>query len=173
MLKFRKMVSGATGIALTAADDPRFTRVGAFLSRSKVDELPQVWNVLCGQMSLVGPRPEVPEFVQRRNAEYSDILTARPGVTGLSQLAFARESAILDPTDRVGHYERAILPQKLALDRMYVARHSLRGDLRILWWTFLAVAFGRSVAVHRGTGDLNVRRRPVVDAHLAPGRQPA
>jgi lipopolysaccharide/colanic/teichoic acid biosynthesis glycosyltransferase len=172
MLKFRKMAGDATGLSLTAADDPRFTRIGAFLAHSKIDELPQLWNVLRGHMSLVGPRPEVPEFVDSRRDAYTRILTVRPGITGFSQLAFADEIAILDPTDRVGHYERAILPQKLALDRMYVDRRSAGTDVRVLWWTFLAVVFRRRVAVDRSTAKLNIRRRPVVDTQVAPGRQP-
>jgi lipopolysaccharide/colanic/teichoic acid biosynthesis glycosyltransferase len=172
MLKFRKMAGDATGLSLTAADDPRFTRIGAFLAQSKIDELPQLWNVLRGQMSLVGPRPEVPEFVESRCDAYARILTVRPGMTGFSQLAFAEEISILDPADRVGHYERAILPQKLALDTMYVDQYSAGADLRVLWWTFLAVVFRRRVAVDRSTAKLNIRRRPVVDTHAAPGRQP-
>ncbi|HEY2778075.1 MAG TPA: sugar transferase [Gaiellaceae bacterium] len=173
MLKFRKMTGDATGSSLTAVDDPRFTRIGSILSRSKIDELPQLWNVLRGQMSLVGPRPEAPEFVERRRAEYARILTVRPGMTGFSQLAFAEEIAILDPDNRVGHYETAILPQKLALDSMYVQRHSVRDDVRVLWWTLFAVVFRRHVAVHRSTAKLNIRRRPVVRGHAERERRPA
>ncbi len=167
MLKFRKMAGGATGAALTAVDDPRFTRIGGFLADTKLDELPQLWNVLRGQMSFVGPRPEHPDFVEHERDAYEQILSVRPGITGLSQLAFARESAILDPNDRIGHYERAILPQKLALDGMYAERRSLRFDLRIMWWTAIAVVLRRSVAVDRRTAHLNVRRRPQIHAATA------
>jgi lipopolysaccharide/colanic/teichoic acid biosynthesis glycosyltransferase len=170
MLKFRKMVGGATGSALTLAGDPRFTRIGGFLAKTKLDELPQLWNILRGQMSLVGPRPEAPTFVARQRETYGRILHVRPGLTGLSQLAFSKESSILDPNDTVGHYERTILPQKLALDLMYVERRSLGSDLRIMGWTFVAVVLRRNVAVHRGTAKLNVRRRPVIDAAVAGGR---
>src|SRR5262249_3441588 len=104
VLKFRKMRVDASGPPLTAPDDARFTRIGAFLARRKLDELPQLWNVLKGEMSLVGPRPEDPEFVALRATDFKRILKVRPGMTGLSQLAFARESDILDPTDRVAHY---------------------------------------------------------------------
>jgi lipopolysaccharide/colanic/teichoic acid biosynthesis glycosyltransferase len=162
MLKFRKMSDGAAGPALTAAADERFTRFGRFLARSKLDEIPQLWNVIRGQMSLVGPRPEDPFFVADRPDEFAKVQTVKPGITGLSQLAFARESEILDPEDRVGHYVDQILPQKLAIDRLYTERYSLRLDLAVLFWTTAAVLFHRDVAVHRQTARLNVRRRPAV-----------
>jgi lipopolysaccharide/colanic/teichoic acid biosynthesis glycosyltransferase len=158
MIKFRKMHDGAGGPALAAAQDERFTRLGPFLARTKVDELPQLWNVVKGHMSLVGPRPEDPSFVDSYRDEYEAILTVMPGITGLSQLAFARESEILDPDDRVGHYVNGILPQKIGIDHMYAARRSLGMDLRILWWTAAAVLIRREVAVHRETGRLTLRR---------------
>ena len=160
ILKFRKMYDGAQGPPLTAADDARFTRIGRFLARTKLDELPQLWNVLRGDMSLVGPRPEDPSFVRPRRREFEAILRARPGITGLSQLAFARESEILGDDDRSGDYVRRILPQKLHLDRIYVERQSFGLDLRILWWTAAAVVLRRDVAVHRESGRLSIRRRP-------------
>jgi lipopolysaccharide/colanic/teichoic acid biosynthesis glycosyltransferase len=157
MIKFRKMHDGAGGPALAAAQDERFTRLGPFLARTKLDELPQLWNVVKGHMSLVGPRPEDPSFVESYRDEYSAILTVQPGITGLSQLAFARESEILDPEDRVGHYVNGILPQKIGIDRMYAARRSFGMDLKILWWTAAAVLVRREVAVHRETGRLTLR----------------
>jgi lipopolysaccharide/colanic/teichoic acid biosynthesis glycosyltransferase len=159
MLKFRKMRDDAAGPALTAKADERFTRLGSFLASSKLDELPQLWNVLKGEMSLVGPRPEDPSFVEERAKAYAPILEVRPGVTGLSQLAFAKESEILDPDDSVGHYVSRILPQKMAMDQLYAERRSLAMDARILFWTVAAVLFRRAVAVHRATGRMNVRRR--------------
>jgi lipopolysaccharide/colanic/teichoic acid biosynthesis glycosyltransferase len=157
MMKFRKMRNDATGVKLTAADDARFTRIGRFLASSKLDEIPQLWNVLRGTMSLVGPRPEDPAFVAEQRVAYRTILTVRPGVTGLTQLAFARESEILDPDDRVAHYVTRLLPQKAKLDCLYVARRTVWMDLRILLWTTVAVLLRREVAVHRQTGRLNVR----------------
>jgi lipopolysaccharide/colanic/teichoic acid biosynthesis glycosyltransferase len=159
MLKFRKMHEGAQGPKLTAPDDDRFTRFGRWLASSKLDEVPQLWNVLRGQMTLVGPRPEDPRFVEIAADAYAEILSVKPGITGFSQLAFARESDILDPDDRFGCYVGRLLPEKTRLDRLYVSRRSLALDLRILVWT-AAVVFGREVAVHRGTGRLNLRRRP-------------
>jgi len=159
MLKFRKMHDGAAGSALAAARDERFTRLGSFLAGTKLDELPQLWNVLKGEMSLVGPRPEDPGFVQLHRKPYDAILAVRPGITGLSQLAFANESEILDSEGRVEHYVKSILPQKVRIDQFYAARRSVGMDLRILWWTLAAVVLRREVAVHRETGRLG-RRAP-------------
>jgi lipopolysaccharide/colanic/teichoic acid biosynthesis glycosyltransferase len=160
VLKFRKMYEGAAGPALTAAEDDRFTRIGRFLARTKLDELPQLINVFKGDMSLVGPRPEDPEFVELRRADFATILTVRPGMTGLSQLAFAKESELLDPARRIEDYVDRFLPQKIALDRAYVARRTLTLDLKILAWTAAAVIFRKDVAVNRKTAALTVRRRP-------------
>jgi lipopolysaccharide/colanic/teichoic acid biosynthesis glycosyltransferase len=171
MLKFRKMYDGARGPGLTATEDGRFTRVGRVLARSKLDELPQLWNVLRGQMSLVGPRPEDPSFVATRPDDFAPILSVRPGITGLSQLAFANESAILDADDRVRDYLDRILPQKMGLDGLYACRRSLGMDVRILFWTAVAVGLRRDVAVHRGTGGTSLRRRP--RPALAPVGSPA
>jgi lipopolysaccharide/colanic/teichoic acid biosynthesis glycosyltransferase len=157
MLKFRKMHDGASGPALSSPDDVRFTRLGSFLARTKLDELPQLWNVLMGEMSLVGPRPEDPAFVELRREAYSMILEVRPGITGLSQLAFATETEVLDPDDRMGHYVNRILPQKIAMDSLYAKEHTLAMDIKILWWTLRAVVGGREVAVHRATGRLTPR----------------
>jgi lipopolysaccharide/colanic/teichoic acid biosynthesis glycosyltransferase len=110
-------------------------------------------------MSLVGPRPEAPGYVARYPDEYDVILSTRPGLTGYSQLAFAREGSILDPEDAHGHYIRALLPQKVALDQLYVARRSTRRDLQILLATFRTVVLLQPVAVNRATGELTLRRR--------------
>jgi lipopolysaccharide/colanic/teichoic acid biosynthesis glycosyltransferase len=158
VLKFRKMRHGAGGPPLTASEDDRFTRLGRFLARTKLDEIPQLWNVLKGEMSLVGPRPEDPNFVALHREAYEPILDVKPGITGLSQLAFARESEILDRDDRIGHYVARILPQKVQMDRLYASQRSLSMDLRILGWTAAPVLFRREVAVHRESGRLTVRR---------------
>ena len=157
MLKFRKMHDGARGPALASWDDERFTRLGPFLARTKLDEVPQLLNVLRGQMSLVGPRPEDAAFVKLHPAEYAVVHSVNPGMTGLCQLAFAKESNVLDPTDRVGHYVNQILPQKIAIDQLYASKSSFAIDVRILAWTALAVLVGREVAVHRQTGELSLR----------------
>jgi lipopolysaccharide/colanic/teichoic acid biosynthesis glycosyltransferase len=172
MIKFRKMHDGAGGPALAAAQDERFTRLGPFLARTKLDEVPQLWNVVKGEMSLVGPRPEDPSFVEVHRDAYGEILRVAPGITGLSQLAFARESEILDPDDRVGDYMRRILPQKIGMDGLYARRRSLLMDAQILWWTAAAVLVRRQVAVHRDTGRMNLRApREAVGALTVEGRQ--
>lgn len=162
MLKFRKMHHHAAGGALTLVGDDRFTRVGRVLAQLKLDELPQLWNVLRGDMSLIGPRPEDPSFVDLHRDAYDEILSVRPGITGLSQLAFARESAILDPIDPVGFYTGRLLPQKMGLDCLYAREWTLAMDLRIFWWTFAAVVTRTDVAVYRETGTLRRRVRPAV-----------
>jgi lipopolysaccharide/colanic/teichoic acid biosynthesis glycosyltransferase len=159
MLKFRKMHRAAHGAALTIAGDERFTRTGAWLARTKLDELPQLWHVLRGEMSLVGPRPESPGFVARFPDDYAVILTTRPGLTGYTQLAFAREGSILDPNDAHGHYVNELLPQKVGLDRFYASHLSTRRDLRILIATVRTLFFKQPVAVNRATGELTRRRR--------------
>jgi len=159
MLKLRKMTHDARGLALTTGEDARLTRIGGLLSTLKIDEIPQLWHVLRGSMSLVGPRPEAAEFVGLHPEEYAEILSVRPGITGLSQIAFVDERRILDPADPVGHYVSRILPQKVALDRMYANQRSLAFNLRILFWTAATLLVGCDVAVHRDTGKMNIRRR--------------
>ena len=167
VLKFRKMTADATGSALTLREDDRFTRVGRFLARTKLDELPQLLNVLAGHMSLVGPRPEDPRFVALYDSAYNDeILTVRPGITGLSQLAFAKEGEVLNPEDRIADYVARILPQKVALDCLYARRRSILVNVRVLFWTVVTVGLRRGVSVNRATGALRLRRRPAaVEAH--------
>ena len=158
MLKFRKMRPDAQGLPLTMADDARLTRVGAVLARFKLDELPQFWHVIRGEMSLVGPRPEDPEFVAL-HPEYETILQVRPGITGFSQIAFTREGDVLDADDPIEHYRRQLLPQKVRLDRTYAITRGLRTDVRVLVWTVVAVIAGLPVAVDRREGKMGLRRR--------------
>jgi lipopolysaccharide/colanic/teichoic acid biosynthesis glycosyltransferase len=160
MLKFRKMRDDAAGGPLTTAVDERFTRVGRFLAKYKLDELPQLWNVVKGDMSLVGPRPEDRHFVDRHPEDfYGEILAVRPGIIGLSQIAFAEENRILDGEDPTHDYLERILPQKIALDRLYVAHRTLWFDVRILFWASVAVLLRRPIAVDRSSGAMNLRRR--------------
>lgn len=162
MLKFRKMRHDAAGSALTGAGDERFTRIGSFLARTKFDELPQLWNVIRGEMSLVGPRPEDASFVAFYPHCYAEILQAKPGITGLTQLAFAGEGRLLDAADDpTKRYVECLLPQKIAIDQLYVGHRSTRMDLRILFWT-VVVPLGIEVSVNRRTGRMSIRRR----AHL-------
>ncbi len=159
VLKFRKMYDGATGAALTSESDLRFTRVGQWLARTKLDELPQLVNVIRGDMSLVGPRPEDAMFVALHEDAYREILRVRPGITGLAQLAFAKEAEILDEEGAAEQYVDSILPQKVRIDLLYARHRTFRQDLRIMVWTVLPVVLRVDVAVNRRTGELTVRRR--------------
>jgi lipopolysaccharide/colanic/teichoic acid biosynthesis glycosyltransferase len=134
MLKFRTMKTGSKGPGLSTSFDPRFTPVGRFLARYRLDELPQFWNVLKGEMRVVGPRPEDPEFVSRHQREYEEILKVAPGLTGLTQLVHFLDD--LDTHNPLAHYE-TILPGKLLLDIRYVRTQSFWGDFLILLRTLL------------------------------------
>ena len=159
MLKFRKMRRDATGPPLTSQNDDRLTRIGALLRGTKLDELPQLWNVIRGDMSLVGPRPEDPTFVALYPEEFTVILSTRPGITGLSQLAFANEASILERPDLAGRYADRLLPLKMRLDQLYIARRSTLLDAKILLWTIVAVVLRSEVAVDRQSCRLSIRRR--------------
>jgi lipopolysaccharide/colanic/teichoic acid biosynthesis glycosyltransferase len=162
LLKFRKMRADAVGLPLTVDGDRRLTRIGRVLARTRLDELPQFWQVLTGSMSLVGPRPEDPVFVAQRPDDYAVILAVRPGLTGFSQLAFADEWRILSSSDPIADYTQRVLPQKCALDRLYVQRASLATNLRVLVWTVVPVVLRHPVAVERATGAISLRRRRTV-----------
>lgn len=168
VLKFRKMRPDAgRGRPITVDGDERLTRVGARLAKLKIDELPQLWQVLRGEMTLVGPRPEDPQIVAEHRDEFAEVLEVRPGLTGLSQLAFAEEARILDGERPMEHYLDQILPQKVAMDRLYAGKRSIWLDLKILGWTAVAVVTRRPVAVNRETAEMNVRRREVVQLTTA------
>jgi lipopolysaccharide/colanic/teichoic acid biosynthesis glycosyltransferase len=159
MLKFRKMHNGAQGGPLTTADDPRLTRIGALLTRTRLDELPQLWDVLRGRMSIIGPRPEDPLFVSLHPRHYDTIHSVRPGITGITQLAFADEKTILDRRDPIEDYITRILPNKIQLDILYAQTTRIGLDLRVLCWTLITVIAHRPIAVHRTTGHINTRKR--------------
>ena len=160
MLKFRKMHCDATGGPLTIEADPRLTRVGRVLTRARLDELPQLWDVLCGRMSLIGPRPEAPTFVDLHRADYERILTVRPGITGLAQIAYKEEARIVDSGSPIEDYIDRIMPQKLTMDRLYADAAPLKLDLQIIYWTLVTVVLHHPVSVNRLTGAMKIRRRP-------------
>jgi lipopolysaccharide/colanic/teichoic acid biosynthesis glycosyltransferase len=140
LYKFRTMRLGDSGPNVTAQGDARITPVGQILRKSKLDELPQFINVLRGDMSLVGPRPEVPEYVAHYSPEQRRVLAVRPGITGISQLEFRNEEAMLaDREDVPSFYIQEIMPRKLELDLRYVLEHTLWMDLGILVRTVVAV----------------------------------
>jgi lipopolysaccharide/colanic/teichoic acid biosynthesis glycosyltransferase len=135
--KFRTMAYGAAGLPLTVGADARITRAGAFLRRTRIDELPQFIDVLQGTMSLVGPRPEVPRYVAHYPPGLRErALAVRPGITDPASLAFIDEAALLaQAADPEAEYIHVILPRKLRLAADYAERASLRTDLLVLWRT--------------------------------------
>ena len=138
MMKFRTMVVNAESLggSATAADDPRITNIGKLLRRYKLDELPQLLNVLTGDMSLVGPRPEVQKYVNLYSPEEKTILTVRPGITDWASIWNSNEAAVLEGSrDPEKTYEELIRPTKLALQLLYVRKHSFFMDLKILFHT--------------------------------------
>ena len=149
MLKFRKMRRTATGGPLTVHNDERFTPIGSFLSLTKLDELPQLWNVIRGEMHLVGPRPEVPEFVARYPREYHEILSVLPGITGPAAIEYASESHLLTlQHEPLRYYEEQIMPRKLKIDLRYIRSRTLASDSSLLLHTALvplAKVFQRSL----------------------------
>jgi lipopolysaccharide/colanic/teichoic acid biosynthesis glycosyltransferase len=140
--KFRTMRAGGGGPALTrGSSDPRVTRLGRLLRETKVDELPQLLNVLRGEMSLVGPRPEVPRFVALFRADYEEILTVKPGITDFAAIRYRDEAAVLDGfADPEQGYVATVLPEKLRLYRDYIRSVRLSTDLKILLATVWKVA---------------------------------
>ena len=137
MYKFRTMVLGAEsrGPAVTYRDDPRITRAGRFLRRTKLDELPQLLNVVKGEMSLVGPRPEDPTYVALYTEEQCQVLSVKPGITGPTQLEYRDEASMLQGESVDEEYVSRLMPEKLKSDLEYVRTRSLAGDIRILWQT--------------------------------------
>jgi lipopolysaccharide/colanic/teichoic acid biosynthesis glycosyltransferase len=142
--KFRTMVAEAPerGPRLTVGDDPRITRAGIVLRRSKFDELPQLIDVLAGRMSLVGPRPELPDYVAHYPAELRDkVLAVRPGITDPVSLEFADESALLArATDPEREYVEVLLPRKLRAAAAYAERATLWTDLQVIGRTLRLLA---------------------------------
>jgi FlaA1/EpsC-like NDP-sugar epimerase/lipopolysaccharide/colanic/teichoic acid biosynthesis glycosyltransferase len=165
ILKFRTM-RATPGPSITAAGDVRITELGRWLRKWKLDELPQLWNVLRGDMSVVGPRPEIPEFVRHYPVEARQILTVRPGITGPAQLeGMDEERELLGAADPERHYREVVLPRKLAIDLRYVRGATLDTDFRILART-AARMLSSALATARGRWfvKLLAGRRPIIEA---------
>ena len=142
ILKFRTMTTDGSGPGITSGGDPRITPIGRWLRRTKLDELPQLLNVVRGEMSLVGPRPEDPRYAAHYRGRFAEVLSVRPGITGPAAVEFRHEEDLLraiDPADVERHYVESVLPAKLELDLAYVRRHGVRTDLSILAGTIRAV----------------------------------
>ena len=141
LYKFRTMIVDADKQApgITTARDRRITKVGLWLRRFKLDELPQLWNVLKGEMSLVGPRPEDPRYVVHYTPEQRQVLAVRPGITGTASLAYRREERLLHGVDWESRYLNEIMPAKLALELDYLRRRTLWTDVGLIVRTFVAL----------------------------------
>jgi lipopolysaccharide/colanic/teichoic acid biosynthesis glycosyltransferase len=134
--KFRTMHAGSEGSTITAAGDRRVTRLGAALRKCKLDELPQLFNVLVGDMSLVGPRPEVPEYVQLEMPIWQAVLQVRPGVTDLATLLYRDEEKLLGTSsDPNTLYRETVLPAKLIINLGYLSYRSIWRDLNLIFLT--------------------------------------
>lgn len=142
LFKFRSMVADADrrGPGITTSGDNRVTRSGRWLRRTKVDELPQLLNVLCGEMSLVGPRPEDPRYVAHYTPEQRQILAYRPGITSAASLAYRHEETLLTGPNWEKLYLQQVMPAKLAVDLEYMAQRSLYTDLQLILRTVLSMA---------------------------------
>jgi lipopolysaccharide/colanic/teichoic acid biosynthesis glycosyltransferase len=158
LLKFRTMRAGSDrdGPGVTSAGDVRVTRLGRILRDAKLDELPQLWNVVRGEMLIVGPRPEDPRYVDWDDPLHRFVFSWRPGIVGPAALAYRHEEPILaaaardvahadrrttpTPADVDRAYRERLLPAKLAIDAHYIRTHTFRGDLAILGRTFRALA---------------------------------
>ena len=156
LIKFRTMVADAPrmGLQLTVAGDPRITPIGRVLRSAKLDELPQLWNVLIGDMSLVGPRPEVPKYVAMYDAEQRRVLSVRPGITDYASITYFDENLLLSKSaDPEGTNIGEVMPHKLRLNMQYLQRRSMVEDVRVILATLLIALirvfgrFGRAVQV--------------------------
>ena len=152
--KFRTMVPNADrlGGAITINSDPRVTRAGAVLRRYKVDELPQLWNVLKGDLALVGPRPELEPYVRMYAAEYGELLRHRPGITDPASLAYRNESELLASADAEEIYARKVLPDKLRLSLEYARRRTFLSDLYLIFKTLFGVVLAPDPGSNQGSG---------------------
>ncbi len=138
--KFRSMVVDAErlGLSVTKDGDPRVTRIGRFLRKTKLDELPQLWNVFRGEMSFVGPRPEVPRYVAQYTEEQAKVLALKPGITDLATLEFRNEEDLLRAaSDSETFYIRHCIPRKIELNLAYAATANPWQDTKIILRTLL------------------------------------
>ena len=143
LVKFRTMAGSQEGETVTVAGDPRITPLGARLRRLKLDELPELWNVLVGDMSFVGPRPDVPGYADALSGDDREILQLRPGITGPATLKYRNEEEFLATVeDPVRFNDEVIFPDKVRINRYYLHHRSFWMDLRILW----ATVFNRPLA---------------------------
>ena len=147
IFKFRSMVidTETNGISSTSKNDNRITKVGEIIRKYKLDEIPQLFNVFFGDMSIVGPRPEVQKFVDQYNEEEKIILTVRPGITDFASIKFHNEGEIIENSgiiDADEAYMKLIRPEKLRLQMKYVIKQNIITDFKIIFLTFRKILFG-------------------------------
>jgi lipopolysaccharide/colanic/teichoic acid biosynthesis glycosyltransferase len=136
MIKFRSMKVVHDGSSISVAGESRITPLGAKLRKYKLDELPELWNVLIGDMSFVGPRPDVPGYADRLEGEYREILKLKPGITGPASLKYRNEEEILSSVEDPKKYnDEVIFPDKVRINREYLHNHSFWGDIKIIFKT--------------------------------------
>ena len=142
LFKFRSMRVGSDkkGLITVGGHDPRITRSGYYIRKYKLDEFPQLINVFKGDMSLVGPRPEVRKYVDMYTEEQMHVLDVRPGITDLASIRYRNENELLERVnDPDKYYVEVIMPDKLRINLEYVARHSFTFDIRLIFQTFRAI----------------------------------
>lgn len=140
IFKFRSMRKDNAGLKITTGNDNRITPVGRFLRKSKIDELPQLINVLVGDMSFVGPRPEVADYVNLYTPYQRQVLLVRPGITGLASIRFRNENDLLTASDDPNRtYVEQIMPRKIDLDLEYIPHASVFYDIKLIFQTFAVV----------------------------------
>ena len=140
IFKFRSMRKDNAGLKITTGNDSRITPVGRFLRKSKIDELPQLINVLVGDMSFVGPRPEVADYVNLYTPYQRQVLLVRPGITGLASIRFRNENDLLTASDDPNRtYVEQIMPRKIDLDLEYIPHASVLYDIKLIFQTFAVV----------------------------------
>lgn len=140
--KFRTMLVNADklGKLTVGMRDPRITRVGYFIRKTKLDEFPQFINVFVGEMSIVGPRPEVKEYVDLYSEEQREVLKVKPGITDYASLEYFKENELLGQSENPREtYIHEIMPAKIELNKKYISNPTLSQDLKIMWLTFLKI----------------------------------
>lgn len=147
LYKFRTMRTGISGLAVTAAGDRRITGVGKFLRKTKIDELPQLWNILRGDMKLVGPRPEVPEYVDLTDPLWAEVLRVKPGITDPVTLKLRNEELLMEMVglDRETFYKRFLQPYKLRGSIEYLQVRTWKTDVYLIWQTLVVIFLPKSV----------------------------
>jgi FlaA1/EpsC-like NDP-sugar epimerase/lipopolysaccharide/colanic/teichoic acid biosynthesis glycosyltransferase len=164
LYKFRATVhNGAKeGLSITADDDPQVTSVGRFLQKTKMENLPQLWNVLKGDMSLIGPKPEVRRYISKYRSDYREILKIRPGLKDVASSTYKNGEAVLkDQKDTEEYYAHMLLPEKIKLSKEYVRKTSLIYDLKLMLFSILNLLFPRNIPL-KIIDVMMPYRRPIV-----------